>query len=173
MKTLIKRYKIKLVEFKHSAFNKQGTKTALVRQRLLYKSVHNNETIESNEYRVAFITVPVDETLVNMRKQLTKNSNCCIYKVLSNHPILSPIQEDVIKKGWKTLDDYADKQVVRFNIGEYNAQGKLVLDFNSKPQYRTANFSLQFKEDIDIRTSDPNDYYASPVIRFELESISE
>ena len=177
MKTSVKRYRVKLVEFKNHMFNKPQTKTALLKQRITIKSEYNTaegiKTHESNEYRVAFLTVPETETLQNMRKELAKNHKCCIYKIMSNHPILNSNAKKAIENHLKTIDDYADLQAVRFNLGEYKAKGELILDLYNKPQYRYVEFSWTFTEDIDLRNADPKDYYASPSIRMEIESKSK
>ena len=174
MKRSIKRYRVKLVEFKSYMYGKPGTKTAILRQRITFKTEYNTaegvKTHESNEYRVAFVTVSETETLQNVRKELAKNHKCCIYKISSNHPILTEKAKTAIKNHLKTMDDYADVQVVRFNLGEYKAKGDLVLDTFGKPQYRYLDFSWTFTEDVDLRNADPNDYYASSVIKLEMES---
>ena len=157
MEKKIRKYKVKFIEFKYSAFQKKDTKTALLRQRIVTKTIHEKQQYESIENRVAFINVPINTTVKEMRHQLTSHSDCCIYRIISNHPILSPIQSKAIEDGVKELHDYALRQVVRWGKGHESEGTPITL--NNKVFFRVATFSWDKHEDSDLRTYDPDDQY--------------
>lgn len=168
-------------------YQKEGTKTAQLRQVISTTSYYPSKQIKNElqdnpfamddfgftedeftnkEERVAFIDVPVaiqtaDEVLAKLRP------DSCLYRIMSNHPIISSNQDYAIKQGLITLDQIAEKQVVRYGKG-HTQEGQLVKDSNFKPQYRQVFFSLTAKEDIDNRNTVADDYYASPLIQSEL-----
>lgn len=94
-------------------------------------------------------------------------TNPCVYKVLSNHPILSTQQVDAIRRGIRTKEDIAENQVIRYGKGDV-LEGNLITDSYGKPQYKRNVFSKFLVEDEDKRTSDLNDYFTTDVIAAEL-----
>lgn len=157
MEQKIRKYKVKFIEFKYSAFQKKDSKTALLRQRIVTKTTHEKQQFESTENRVAFITVPANTTVKEMKQQLISHQDCCIYRIISNHPILSPTQSKAINDGLKTIHDYALRQVVRWGKG-HKLEG-LPITLNDKVLFRVATFSWDKHEDSDLRTYDPDDQY--------------
>ena len=76
----------------------------------------------------------------------------------SNHQAYS------IEAGLKTMDDYAESQIVRFGEGHVQ-EGQLIVDSNGKPQYRQVFYSNTPKEDVELRTEIAEDFYASASIK--------
>jgi hypothetical protein len=123
----------------------------------------------NKETRVAWIDVPTGMTVKSVQEQLTKTPDACLYRILSNRPIIADTEQHAIDNPEfpnVTLDSIANKQVVRIPKGEEN-EGKLAL-INGKPQYRRIAFSKVSKEDVDMRTSDTADFYQTPEIKAEL-----
>jgi len=174
-------------------FQKSGSKTAQLRQQIKTVSFYPSKQIKTNladnpfsladfnykeeafpnvENRVCWIDVPAAITSVeDVLAKLPVDS--CIYKIISNQPILTSNQSFAIEEGLTTMDAFADKQVVRYGNGaKDNAgqliEGNLVLDLNDKPQYRQVFFSNTPKGDIDNRTSVADDFYSTPEIVAEL-----
>lgn len=131
------------------------------------------------EQRVAFMNIPltgpnadgvmVPFTVEMLQAKLAANPKCRIYKILSNHPILTDSQKYSISQGLRTKAEFADAQVARYgeSAGE-DKFGKLVLDTYGKPQYRATFFSASGKEDQDLRTNVPSDFYTTEQITLEL-----
>ena len=176
-----------------SDFQKKGTLTAELKQTIktvsLYptKSVSNSlsanifdmkdfgfeeKPYESIETRVAWIDVPVGSTVESVMDKLKSAPDATLYRIMSNRPILADSDKYAINNPnlQVTIDDYANKQVVRYGDNHPDA-GKLVLDSNGKIQYRRIAFSLTKVDDIDSRTSDPADFYASPELLSELNQV--
>ena len=174
---------------KVSDFQKEGSKTAQLRQTITTHSFYNSkqatnsltDSIFSNqefgykeqeftgvENRVAFLNVPEGTTPEEITARLAAHGKARIYKILSNHPILTQSQAYAISQGLRTKDSFANSQVARY--GENVAPelvGKLVLK-DDKPQYRATFFSAEGKADIDLRTADPADFYTTPEIHMEM-----
>lgn len=178
-------------EVKVSNFQKAGTKTAVLRQTVETVSTYPSKSVssdlqdnvfgmedfgfESQEYtstrsNVAFIDVPENSTIESVQAKIDSFPKACLYRILSNEPILTNNQKYSITAGLKTMDDYANSQVVRFGEGTVNA-GSLLLDNNQKVQYRAVFFSSQHKEDIDRRDATDN-MYLSPEIEEEYNTVS-
>lgn len=176
-----------------SDFQKEGTLTAELKQTIktvsLYptKSVSNSlsanifdmkdfgfeeKPYELIETRVAWIDVPVGSTVESVMDKLKSVPNATLYRIMSNRPILADSDKYAIDNPnlQVTIDDYANKQAVRYGENHPDA-GKLVLDANGKIQYRRIAFSLSKVDDIDSRTSDPADFYASPELYAELNQV--
>jgi len=172
---------------KTSNFQKAGTKTAQLRQDVvkesyyaskqasdsLTESLYPNEAFgfgenkfEATEHRVVFMNIPTSETEEGLKAKLAAVPNARIRKFISNHPILSDSQKNSIKRGLKTMDDYANRQVVRYPAGHPQA-GQIIL-INGKVNYKVTKFNASGAADIDTRTSDPADYYVSETIAAEL-----
>jgi len=127
------------------------------------------------EQRVAFLDVPLNSTKESIEMLLEKNPNACLYKVLSNHPTLTDGQKRAIESPDLplTLNDIANKQVVKYSEGSVDADGNdvsgdIILDRNGKIQYRSIYFKVTETADIDNRTADPADFYSSPEIAAEV-----
>ena len=118
--------------------------------------------------RVAFVAIPMGLTPEEVLAVLPKEA--CIYVEKSNHPILTDEQKYAIQSGQRTLDQFADVQVVRYPKDHEDASkaGKVVLDKNGKVQYRQCYYFATTKEDIDNRNSIVGDMYVSPAINAEL-----
>jgi len=168
------------------AYQKEGTITAQLRQAVtttaFYPSKQITNSLQENpfqmtdfgfeekefantENRVAWIDVPVGVTSDDVLGRIAETA--CLYRIMSNRPILSDNQVYSIEVGLKTMDDYADSQVVKFGNGHENA-GQIILDTNGKPQYRAIFYSNTAKADVEMRTEIANDFYASAQISAEL-----
>lgn len=157
-----------------SDYQKEGTLTAEIKQQVktvtTYDVSGNNSltddlfdmstkrTYENIETRVAWINVPSNVTQADVQKQLDSKKNARLYRVLSNYPILSSSDKWTINEGLRSMDDFADAQIVRYPSNHEHA-GEVVLDPNGKHQYRRIGFSLNGKEDIDERTQEPDNQY--------------
>jgi hypothetical protein len=170
-------------------FQKEGTMTAELKQTITTKSYYPNKSVSSNlqdnpfqinefsfkesepfvneETRVAWVDVPVGTTPEIVAERLANAPGACIYKILSNKPTISDNQQRAIVSKMTSLEAIASKQVVRYPKG-HESEGNLIVDLTGKPQYRSVYFSMTAKEDIDLRTEDPADFYATKEISMEL-----
>jgi len=175
-----------------SDYQKEGTLTAELKQTVTTvsyyptKSVANslNENIfamadfgfeeksfPNKETRIAWIDVPEGSTRESVVEQLKKFPEANLYRILSNKPIIADTEQHAIDNPDLpnvTIDTFANRQVVRVPEGAENA-GMLALK-DGKVQYRRIAFSKTAAEDVDSRNVDPADFYASPVIKAELNS---
>lgn len=131
--------------------------------------ISEGEPYQSSETRVTWIDVPVDSTVESVKATLATLPNANIYKILANKPILSSSQKAGIDAGLTTTDIIADGQAVRYSKGHKDA-GKLIL-LNGKPQYRVAYFKSAGSADIDMRTEEPADFYATAAMKAEMSNI--
>jgi hypothetical protein len=179
-----------------STYQKEGTETAELKQAVktisFYptKSVSNNmqdnifgqsdfgfeeQQFENIETRVAWIDVPVGTTPVQVQAKLANYPGATLYRCLANHPILTDNQVYAIKAGLTTKDVLADSQIVRYPENDETiangTAGKIALDRNGKPQYRQIFFAASTKDDMDKRSADPADFYASTAIMAELSDV--
>ena len=166
-------------------FQKQGTETAMLRQNVLTKSfypsaIHTSDKQEnpygsndfgdteseftSEENRVAFIDVPEGASVADVQSKI--GSNACLYRVLSNHPILTDNHENAISRGLTSLDAIADSQVVRYGENDDNA-GDLILDSAGRVQYRKIFYWNSGKSDEDLRGKSEYPEYISAIIGAE------
>lgn len=166
-----------------SDYQKEGTLTAEVRQAVKTVSSYPSKKVTSNmnqtifdeedfgfeaqefesiEERVAWLQVPATATEQTVAAALAKanKSGACIYKVLSNKPILDDNQQYSITAGLRSLDDYADSQAVRYP-DDHDMAGQLILDTHGNPQYRRTFFWSTPKEDIDLRNSEEEPYISA------------
>ena len=183
IQTRITKGEIEVAEIRVSDFQKAGTKTAVLKQTVETLSLYPTKTVtsdmqdnifstedfgfENQEFKstrtnVAFIPVPENATVETVKKQLSKFPNATLYRVISNEPILTSNQKYAIEAGLKTMDDFANSQVVRYPEGDPKA-GELILDKNGKVQYKAVFFSTQNKEDIDMRTDDEKMYLSEEI----------
>lgn len=179
-------------------FQKKGTKTAEVRQKIVNKSFYpsaktetelqsglfstedfgfKSKEYESTEERVAWVLVPENASeasvIANIAKQAKANS--CVYRVLSNAPILDDNQKYAVNQGLRTFDFFADKQAVRYpendtTIADGSA-GKLILDKSNNVQYRRTFYWSSAHEDVDSR--DGKSVYLTPEMDAELHGASK
>ena len=124
------------------------------------------EAYEAIEKRVAWIQAPDGVTEQQVLKRLADNPQGCIYKILSNAPILSDNQKIAIKNGLKTMDDFAMTQCVRYP-DSHEKGGELILDATGKIQYKQTFYSKDAKNDIDLRGN--GDVYAPEELLEEVE----
>lgn len=130
---------------------------------------YQDHKYENEEVRVAWINVPADATEDSVMEQLNKFPNATLYKVLSNKPILTSDQKYAVEAELTTKDILAASQVIRYGEGAENA-GSLILDENGKLQYRRVFFKTQATPDQDLRTKEPEDFYAPEAIIAELNN---
>jgi hypothetical protein len=178
-------------------FQKAGSLTAQLRQTITTKAFYPSKQVDSdlqqnifnaadfgyaeNEYesvenRVAWLLVPSNYTVEGFKAKLAEAiaQGATIYKVLSNSPILDKNQLYAISQGQRTIDQYANQQVVRVpenkeTIADGTA-GTIVLDNAGNVQYRKTYFWGTPKADMDIR--DINKVYVSPELQAELAGAS-
>jgi hypothetical protein len=170
-----------------SDYQKEGTQTAELRQKVTTKSFYPTKAIandkqdnvfgmeefgfEEQEYvneenRVAWIDVPVGTTIEQVKAKLAAHPTAGLYRILANKPILTDNQKYAVENNIASYDTFANSQVVRFPEGAERA-GELALDQNGKPQYRAIFFKKEDPVDQDLRTMDEV-FYASPQIQEEL-----
>lgn len=189
--------KITLDKISKSDFQKEGTLSAQLRQIVttvssypskktateLQANIFDNaefgfeaKTYESTEARIAWIPVPanIDQAVLEAKLVLANEKGACIYRVLSNAPILDENQKYAITAGIRTLDQFAATQAVRYPENEKTiADGtanKLTLDKAGNVQYRRTFFWNSPMADVDVRgTVEP---YVSPELMAELAGAS-
>lgn len=180
--------RITIDKIEKSPFQKAGTLTATLRQIInviayyqgkqatdsLTDSLYDNDdfgfeeqSFASTETRVCFLPIPDSETEAGLLEKLAAAPNARIWKCLSNHPILTSQQENSINRGLKTLDEYADSQVIRYPEGHEMA-GQIIVR-NGKVEYKVQKFSANGKPDTDLRNSTPGDFFVSSAITAELK----
>jgi len=120
---------------------------------------------ESTEERVAWMLVPVNTTIEQVVAKLAAAPGATLYRVLSYEPILDDNQKYAIGAGLKTLDDFANKQALRYPDNHPTDARKLILN-NGKVQYRRIFFMDKAQADIDAR--DISKTYITPEIQAEL-----
>ena len=162
-------------------YQKEGTLTAELKQTITVdsyypaKSVSNSfqdslfptkdfgfeeKSFTAEETRVAWIPVPAGSTLEQVQAAIAAKPEATIYRILGNRPI-------VTEEGVTTLNIIGESQAVRYPQGHDQA-GKLILDANGKPQYKKTFFKSSKMEDVDMRTAEPSDFYATPAVKAEL-----
>lgn len=177
---------VTLDEIRNGEFQKEGTLTAILR--MLVKTVSfypskkvsnelsgnlftaaecgfSEQSFSNTEERVAFIAIPETATEADVKAKLVaaNTKGCTIYRVLSNQPILSEDQKWSIKQGYRSMDSYADSQVMRYGTG-HSHEGDLIL-VNGHIVYRKTFFSEGPKNDMDLRSGQ---VYLSAAIKAEL-----
>lgn len=179
----------------------EGMKQAELRQEITHTAYYPKKQIKSSlndtmfkmsdfdideepfirkEMRVCWVKVPETATVESTTAMLKNFPKACLYKILSNHPILSDNQVSAINNPELdfNMDKAADSQVVRYGEGE--DKGKLIL-FNGKVQYKGIFFDRgeisegvsreKEKEDEDRRNSDLQDQYLSEAIAKEYHAV--
>jgi hypothetical protein len=181
-----------------SPYQKEGTRTVELKQTVGTKTFYPSKTVTSNlqdnpfntedfgfeetEYetdsvRVAWVDVPVklsDAVVIARLKSITAAR---LYRILSNHPILSDRQEYTIENPIAgaditlTLESIADRQAIRYPKNHATDAGLLIMDGNGKPQYKAIFFSKTAKEDIDRRNEIADDFYSTSAMREEMTGV--
>jgi len=169
-----------------NGFQKPGTKTLEVKQVVTTESFYPSKKTTSNmqeglfdnsefgfgeqrfvspETRVAWILIPVATTEEQAMERLNaaKAKGACIYRVLSNEPIIDENQKYAIGQGLKSYDDFANSQVSKYpENDEQGRGGQLILDRAGKVQYRRTFFWNTPRADEDLRGNGKE--YMSPEI---------
>lgn len=185
---------IKVSRIYKGDFQKPGTLTAELKQtvttlshypaQVVVDSLQDNifdtsafgfeeKSFKNEETRVAWIDVPEGKTMEDVQEQLKAFEGACLYKILSNRPIISDRQQHAIDSPdiEASLDTFANSQAARYGA-DHEEAGSLVMDKSGKIQYRGVYFSSSPKEDLDLRTVDIADFYASPELTAELTDSS-
>ena len=173
-----------------TAYQKEGTLTAEIKQTVTTKSFYPSKSVSNNfqdnpfstsdfgfsekEYvsdskRVVWVDVPEGSTVESVSAKLAALPEATVYRIYANRPIISDNQNYAISAGLTTMDAIADKQAIRYGEGDPQA-GQLILK-NGKPQYKADFFKSTATEDQDLRTEDPADFYASASMRVELAGV--
>lgn len=173
-------------------FQKKNTITAMLRQKVKVVShypsaIHSNDlqdnifsadqfddTVKNfvnTDNRVAFIDVPVSKSIEQVAASIPETA--CLYKILSNAPILTNNHKNAIDRGITTLDAIADSQIVRYGEKDSKGQpepkaGQIIPDSNGRVQYKKVFFSNTLKEDIDRRGLAEYPEYVSEAVKAEL-----
>lgn len=179
-----------------SSFQKEGTLRCELKQTKTVTSFYPSKRVDSNlqdnifstsdfgysekEYSydkkmVAWIDVPENATIEEVKARLAKLPHACIYEIKDNFPILTDGQLHSITEGLKSKDDFANSQVVRHGSDDIEGRwvaGDLALDNLGRPVYVARFFSSTDKEDIDKRNSDSSKFYVSPEIEAEMKLVS-
>lgn len=175
---------------------KEGTMRAELKQTRKVVSIYPSRTVTSDlqdsifgiqEYGfkekefvnettlVAWMDIPQNVTVEALTERLKKFPEATIYKIVDNHPILTDNQVYAINQGLRTMDDYANAQIVRHGSDDSEgkwAAGDLVLDNLGRPVYKATFFSSVKKEDIDRRDANPQNYYVSEEIQNEMAGVA-
>lgn len=180
-------------------FQKAGTKTAQLRQRIVTTSYYPSKKVDSNlqqnpfaasdfgfaeqvfesiEERMAWLLIPENSTedALKVKLAVANKNGATIYKVLSNSPILDENQAYAVKQGIRTKDQFAVKQLTRYPKNAKNDEagltGKLILDKAGNVQYRRTYLWLTPMTDKDVRGSVDFPVYVPKEIEAELKGAS-
>ncbi len=175
-----------------SDFQKEGSETAELKQTEVTVSSYPSKTVDSNlgdnvfgpdefgydtkdftteRTNVAWINVPVGTTPEQVLAKIAAKPKAALYRIVSNSPILNNNQEYAIGQGIATLEQFAEKQVVRHGSDAEDgawAKGDLVLDNLGRPLYKAVFLTLEGKEDVNLCSEDPADFFASEAIQAEM-----
>jgi hypothetical protein len=172
-----------------SKFQKTGTVTAMLRQKVTVtseypSSVHDSnmeqnpfgtndfndevKSYDSEQNRVAFIDVP--EGMTKEQVQAKISAQACLYRVLSNAPILTDNHQNAISRGLTTKEALAESQVIKYPDGSRDAAGNdnsglPILDKANKVQYKKIFYWNTAKDDIDYRGSEDHVAYVPESIQ--------
>jgi len=160
-----------------SEFQKEGTMSAELEQKITVVSHYPSMRIDNNkqdnifeeddfgvssqefiseETRITWLPVPAGKTVEEVQALIDGLDGACLYKVLSNEPILTNNQKSAINNGITTLDKIAMGQIVRFPNSHEKA-GEICLDPNEKVQYRKIYFKKSAHDDLDLRTNEKDE----------------
>ena len=129
----------------------------------------SGQDFTNKEVRMAWIPIPVGTTVEQVQAKIAQLTGACIYKVMSNEPILDENQIYSINSGQRTKNDYANSQVIRFPKGN-EKEGQLCLTSGGAVQYRRTFFWHEDRLDIDTRNANA-ECFMSPEIMAELQGI--
>lgn len=143
----------------------------------------NFENKDYKSTRMAFIPVPLGTTEASVKEMLKKYPESCIYQIISNRPILTEEQEEMILLKRIDIEDIAygtvvdgersGGQLIRYGNREDLPEGVSptdpVYDKNGRMQFSVSYFSKTFKPDMDLRSS----VSETAVKRLELEADSD
>jgi hypothetical protein len=187
IRTQVSKSALEISRVHATAYQKEGTLTAEIKQTITTKSYYPSKSVSNNmqdnpfstaefgfsekEYvsnskRVVWVDVPTDSTVESVANKLAALPQATIYRIYANRPILSDNQNYAISAGLTTMDAIANKQALRYPEGNPDA-GKLILK-NGKPQYKADFFKSTATADQDLRTTDPADFYQTPSMKVEL-----
>lgn len=130
----------------------------------------DGQVFNSVQNRTAFLDVPTDSTLAVLTEKVKSYVDACIYRVISNKPILTDSQLSAITNGITTYDVFANSQAIRFPESHETTPNLLILDAWGKVQYRSTFFSRTEKSDEDYRGATAEGYL-SPELKAELEAL--
>jgi len=117
----------------------------------------SEQRYESTEKRIAFMDVPLGYTVEKVNAGLAALPNACLYRELSNQPLLTDNQENALANRITTMDEIAKSQLVVYPEDHVNA-GQPILDSNRKLQYRKIYFWKTAKNDVDLRSREMEHY---------------
>lgn len=188
----ISRSPIQVSQVYKSEFQKPNSLTAELRQEVVTTSYYpkanmsnslndklfaaedfgvKDEAYESKEIRVAFLNVPESlDTPEKVQAHLAKFPELCLYRILSNKPILSEEDLRAVEQGFISVASKAKSQVVRYPDTS-ETPGMLALTKAGKVQYRRVAISTSFKDDDDQRNDIPEDTFLTEDLKAELNNI--
>ena len=178
VKITIERQPVVVSRLYKTEYNRDDAQTVELKQCVLKKTEYHDNTLSSDlsdnlyshkdfrnessnvfvsppETRVTWLNIPEEVTLEEFEERLNKAEGACIYKILSNSPILTQAQQYAVNNPNSPLDieHYCKAQVVRYPATSERA-GEIVLDPNGRVQYRATFFSATHKDDVDERSYD-------------------
>jgi len=137
---------------------------------------YEEQEFVSERTNVAWINVPVGTTPEQVLARLAAVPSATLYRIVSNHPILSDNQVYGIAQGLTTKENFAEKQVVRHGNDDENdgkwKKGDLIIDELGRPVYKACFFSKEAKEDVNRCTEDAKDFYTTPAIMAEMAGVN-
>lgn len=188
----ISRSPIQVSQVYKSEFQKPNSLTAELRQEVVTTSYYpkanmsnslndklfasedfgvKDEAYESKEIRVAFLNVPESlDTPEKVQAYLAKFPELCLYRILSNKPILSEEDLRAIEQGFISVASKAKSQVVRYPDTS-ETPGMLALTKAGKVQYRRVSISTSFRNDDDQRNDILEDTFLTEELKAELNNI--
>lgn len=139
-----------------------------------FTNVSEGQSYENSETRIAWINVPSGTTVQAVQAKLdalyAAGKQPCIMKVVSNYPILTDNQKIAIDRNLKSMDDFANSQVIRYGSNHANA-GSLILDDNGNAMYKRNFFQADMVEDENRCSAD--NVYTSTEIAAELANTAD
>lgn len=187
-------------------YQKSGTITAEMKQTVEEISLYPDKTIRDNlqgnvydlgEYDqekrqfkktrtdVTWIDVPDGQSVESVSQRLSQYPNATLYRILSNHPILSETTEKyyqgLIDSDQEALavqikNRIANSQILRYHTTDADSghfKDDLILDKFGKPQYKACFLDeTGKKEDKDLRTEDPTDYYTTVEVLMSMKNLT-
>jgi len=181
-----------------SEYQKEGTQTAELKQTVETKSFYPSKSVssdlqdnpfdlkefgfEESEYnassvRVAWIDIPLDCTEEVAKAKIASLAKARLYRILSNHPIISDRQQYAIDNpipGATTrlsIEVLGDRQAVRYPKDHPTNAGGLIMDTNGKPQFKAVFFRSTLMLDVDKRNEIKDDFYATPTMLEEMTGV--